>query len=119
MVPFSFGEGSIDAGQSATLQCTLSEGDLPLTIMWLYNDIPIKSSEQVTVSKISKRVSVLTLEPVTHELVGNYTCLATNAAGKASFTAQLNVDGTDLFGESSQLLACQKYWDGVVLVGFF
>lgn len=91
MLPFAFGENEFNAGQSATLQCTVSTGDLPLNITWKFagkSDHP----EYLT-SNIGKRVSILTIDYLTEQHVGNYTCVAGNVAGNSSFTAQLQVNG--------------------------
>lgn len=92
--PFSFGGNSFHAGQSVTVQCTVSEGDLPLTITWAFNGEPIQSSEEISTSKISKRVTVLAIDSVAAKHAGNYTCFAQNRIGKASYTTSLNVNGS-------------------------
>lgn len=93
-MPFSFGEESYHAGQPATLQCTVAEGDQPLTITWYKDDEPISSGHNnVTVVKLTRHLSVLTIEEVSAYHVGNYTCSAKNNVGVNNYTAALFVNG--------------------------
>lgn len=97
MMPFSFGEDPFHAGESATIQCTVSHGDQPLNISWSFNQQPIPSSATVTVARVTSRVSVLTIEPVLAGHIGNYTCVAVNLAGRAEHTSILLVNGLIYF----------------------
>ena len=90
-MPFSFGDDPFHAGDSATIQCTVSHGDLPLNITWSFNDRQVSSS--VTTAQVTARVNVLTIEQVSAAHVGNYSCHAYNAAGNTSQTSQLLVNG--------------------------
>lgn len=93
ILPFNFGEDSINAGDVSSLQCTVVKGDSPISIVWLFNNTEIITSDSIITSKISKRVSALTIESVRAEHSGAYTCLARNAAGAANHTAYLHVNG--------------------------
>lgn len=93
MVPFTFGSKPLQEGTSTTLQCTVSEGDLPLHITWLFNDVEIEDSETITISKLGRRGSALTIDSVTSAHVGNYTCSIKNLVGSEINTAQLLVNG--------------------------
>ncbi|KAG8244654.1 hypothetical protein J6590_017599 [Homalodisca vitripennis] len=92
MMPFTFGDDPLEASQSATVQCSVTTGDLPLSIEWLFNGQTINEVDDVIVAKISKRASALSIESVTARHAGNYTCVGINIAGNASFTAQLLVN---------------------------
>lgn len=92
-MPFTFGEDPLEAGQSATVQCSVISGDLPLNIEWLFDGRIINTEDDVIVAKISKRAGALSIESVVAGQAGNYTCLAHNAAGNATFTARLLVNG--------------------------
>lgn len=93
MAAFSFGDKPLKEGDSASVQCSVTSGDLPVSIFWFYNTQPIENSEYITISRLGKRVSALTIDSVSHSLVGNYTCLGQNAAGEAKQTAPLLVNG--------------------------
>nr|XP_024214189.1 Down syndrome cell adhesion molecule-like protein Dscam2 isoform X38 [Halyomorpha halys] len=92
LMPFSFGGKSLQEGTSTTLQCTVSEGDLPLHIVWLFNGQELEESDTVSVSKLGRRGSALIIDSLTSKNVGNYTCLVKNPAGSQSYTAPLFVN---------------------------
>lgn len=94
LVPFSFGKEPIGAGQFASVQCIVSSGDLPLTVMWTFNGSPLQSSDAVTISKSGQRISTLAIESVSARLAGNYSCIARNNAGVDSYTSLLTVNGS-------------------------
>lgn len=95
---FNFGDKPSHPGQYQSLQCSVSDGDLPLTISWTFNGQPIVNSDdaEVSVTKMGRRSSVLTIEQVAPEHAGRYVCLAENAAGAVSFAADLRVIGVFL-----------------------
>ncbi|KAL1463710.1 hypothetical protein WDU94_015436 [Cyamophila willieti] len=90
---FSFGDEPLSYGEFTTINCMVSTGDLPLNISWAFNGHPLASSEGLTIAKTSARVSAMTIDAVTHEHAGNYTCFAVNRAGTSTFNAILNVNG--------------------------
>uniref|UniRef100_A0A1A9WR29 Ig-like domain-containing protein n=1 Tax=Glossina brevipalpis TaxID=37001 RepID=A0A1A9WR29_9MUSC len=91
--PFSTGSEAVHLGQYITYQCTITEGDLPLNILWTFNNQPLFNDdhEDILIAKMGRRSSVLTIESVTARNAGNYTCQGSNKAGKASYTVQLRV----------------------------
>lgn len=80
-------------GQFVQVTCSVSDGDLPLTLEWYHNGKSLEDYAEVTTSKIGKRTSVLVIESVSHGNAGNYTCLARNDAGSTSYIAELHVNG--------------------------
>lgn len=96
MMPFYFGKEPFHAGDSATIQCTVSHGDLPFNITWWFNGRLILPSATATVARVTQRVSVLTIERVMAAHSGNYTCAAANLAGRAEHTSLLLVNGVIL-----------------------
>ena len=97
-MPFSFGEGAFHAGQSATLQCSILQGDLPLTLSWLFNGDPIPATHpEISTAMFGKRATMLSIDAVSGNHAGNFTCEGKNAAGKASYMAELIVNGLLLF----------------------
>lgn len=93
ILPFDFGENSVNSGDVVSLQCMISKGDFPLNITWLHNN---KSAEEhgILVSKIGNKVSSLTIESVGEEHTGLYTCLVQNGAGFARYSVELHVNGS-------------------------
>ncbi len=100
VVPFSFGEESFHAGQPATLQCTVAEGDQPINIIWSKGPETVSDKHNITITKISRHLSILTIEEVAADHIGNYTCSAKNSVGTSNYTATLFVNG----GSSMKIL---------------
>lgn len=76
------------------LNCHVSKGDKPLKITWNFHGEELSSHMGITTTKIGDRSSVLTITSVMAAHSGNYTCMAQNAAGTASYTAMVHVNGT-------------------------
>lgn len=91
---FEFGEESVDEDETVSVQCTISKGDNPLNMTWNLNEKPISVYPGITINNM-KRVSLLTIESVRAEHAGKYTCVASNSAGTTSYSADLNVNGTE------------------------
>lgn len=93
--PISFGEEPVNAGDLVSVQCVVTKGDAPLEIIWTFDGRPIQSYHgDVIVSDTGKRVKQLTIESVAARHAGEYTCVASNAAGSVSHSATLDVNGT-------------------------
>ncbi|XP_022815131.1 Down syndrome cell adhesion molecule-like protein Dscam2 isoform X47 [Spodoptera litura] len=92
VTPFDFGEEILNAGDTVSLTCTVGKGDLPLKIHWQLNDKILNSGNGILINRNGKRISILSIENVQHEHIGNYTCIAENEAGRSSHTAVLNVN---------------------------
>lgn len=100
--PFSFGDPVYD-GQSTQVTCFVSEGDTPLDLFWTFSGragpaaSPLRGG--VSVNKMGSKVSMLYIDAASSSRhAGNYTCVATNRAGRADRTATLNVHGIKLHG---------------------
>lgn len=96
-MPSSFGDDPFQAGQSTSIQCIVILGDSPLSIDWLVNGETVSPNEDILISKITSKLSLLSIDSVSARHVGNYTCVARNQAGISSFTTQLLVNGLLLF----------------------
>lgn len=92
ILPFDFGEESVDSGELASVTCSVHKGDLPIEILWHHNNRSLTEGYGVTIMK-NKKVSTLSIDSVSFENAGQYTCVATNRAGSVSHTATLNVNG--------------------------
>lgn len=94
IAPFDFGEEPSNFGDSASVQCLVTSGDLPIEFRWLYNGRPVSEIAGITTAKMGKRNSVLTIDSVTDKHVGNFTCRATsNGVITVNVTARLIVNG--------------------------
>ncbi|XP_068231428.1 hemicentin-1-like [Palaemon carinicauda] len=81
-------EKSVILNRAATITCFIS-ADPPPVITWLKDSRNLSSlASGVTVDNQGRRVNVARAQPI-H--AGNYTCLATNAAGTTALTTMLTV----------------------------
>ncbi|XP_021929580.1 Down syndrome cell adhesion molecule-like protein Dscam2 isoform X6 [Zootermopsis nevadensis] len=93
ILAFSFGNEPANAGDMTVVQCAVIKGDSPITISWFFNGVEFTPGYQgVLIGKMSQRISTLSIEAVRARHSGNYTCRASNAAGKTDHTAHLNVN---------------------------
>jgi len=81
--------------------CTASQGDRPFNITWRKDSQPLghengNDAPWINVSDYAPFSSILTINTVTSSHSGNYTCVVTNKAGTAEYTAQLSVTGNVL-----------------------
>ena len=90
---FQFGDEPMNFGEPASVQCTLSAGDWPINVTWMFNGVDIPPQLNVVTTKFTKHIYVLAIESVSEKNAGNYTCIAQNKAGKAVHTANLTVIG--------------------------
>lgn len=102
ILPFNFGEEDYTSGTSAQLQCIVTEGDLPVDIRWTTLGTTHSGLMGISVTKIGSKSSILQIDSVDASHSGDYTCMAQNAAGKASYSAKLTVVGV----EKSVLFFC-------------
>lgn len=91
--PFTFGDTPVFAGQSAQVACSVSEGDSPLELSWTFDGPLDVFGLGVSVVNIGTKTSLLSIDNTDSVHRGNYTCRVTNRAGRASYTAGLNVHG--------------------------
>lgn len=96
ILPFNFGEEDYTSGMSAQLQCIVTEGDLPVDIRWTTLGTTHSGLMGISVTKIGSKSSILQIDSVDASHSGDYTCMAQNAAGKASYSAKLTVVGVEI-----------------------
>lgn len=94
ILPFDFGEEPINSGDSTSLMCSISKGDLPIDIYWLHNNKTIDSNDGIIANKVGKKVANLIIDSVQAFHAGEYTCVARNKAGMTSYSTYLHVNGT-------------------------
>ena len=93
IVPFSFQDEQLVEGLLVRVSCVVSRGDLPLTITWLKDGLPIPSELLISTRVFDEYSSVLSIDPVSSKHNGNYTCVARNHAASAFHTAELKIQG--------------------------
>ncbi|GFG32700.1 hypothetical protein Cfor_00545 [Coptotermes formosanus] len=79
-------------GERASLTCSVTKGDLPLTIMWLKDGRPLDPSQRVSITQVDQFNSILLIESLSPDHNGNYSCVARNLAAEVSRTQQLVVN---------------------------
>ena len=89
--PFTF-DGDLAEGDRSQVSCTISSGDMPIDIEWHKDGKYFEAGPDVQVQNnvFSSNILFFSLKAA-HS--GSYTCVATNAADAANFTAQLIVRG--------------------------
>ncbi|XP_039227511.1 Down syndrome cell adhesion molecule-like protein Dscam2 isoform X50 [Drosophila yakuba] len=85
---FHFNANGVNGGQAVRVMCMVSSGDLPIDIYWLKDGQPLLRS---IYHKIDEYTLILSLRQTTIGDSGNYTCVASNAAGAASRWSILKV----------------------------
>lgn len=81
----------------------MSKGDLPVAFKWRFNGEEIRPRNKlgIVLTTISKKTSILNIEPVSSIHQGSYTCEIKNDAGETNHTTLLSVNGL-----LQSLLAC-------------
>ncbi len=92
-MPFTFGTEVMNEGSFAQLTCVVTEGDEPLSISWSFHGHNLTSGLGIVTNNLGARVSALMIKSVGHRHMGTFTCIAANAAGKTSYSAELRVNG--------------------------
>lgn len=96
ITPFSPGSDAFFPGDYFSVQCSIMHGDAPLKIYWKFNDHIIESNNELLISNMGSRSSVLTIESIRDYHAGNYSCFGKNVAGMANHTVALVVNGSKL-----------------------
>ncbi|XP_063822595.1 cell adhesion molecule Dscam1 isoform X1 [Ostrinia nubilalis] len=94
IVPFNFGEMPSNPGDAVVVNCVATKGDLPLDISWTFSSETIDSRlpRDILTMPLGPRASALTINSVSANHQGNYTCIAQNAAARAEYAATLVVN---------------------------
>ena len=102
--PFTF-DGDLKSGDRSQVSCTISSGDMPIDIEWHKDGKYFSAGQDVQVQNnvFSSNILFFSLA-ASHS--GSYTCIATNAAAAANFTAQLIVRGQTEMGNKNCLHLC-------------
>ena len=90
--PFQFEENLL-SGADTQLSCYVLRGDPPLHIAWYYLGQEVSHAMGVSTVRLSQKSSILSIEHLTHGHSGDYTCVVSNRAGVARFSASLTVHG--------------------------
>lgn len=95
--PFSFNPNGMNGGGTVKMMCSIIAGDLPIKFSWLKNGKTLTSEKDHKTQQLDDSTSILSLTNLSLNHSGNYTCLASNDAGKAELTSVLKVKGRNIF----------------------
>ncbi|XP_023247792.1 Down syndrome cell adhesion molecule-like protein Dscam2 [Copidosoma floridanum] len=90
--PFT-ADQELHLAERTTLTCSVTRGDLPLTIFWLKDGRTLSSSDRVTITNVDQYNSILMIESLSPDHNANYSCSAANLAGQVSHTQRIVVHG--------------------------
>ena len=83
-------------GQRVSMLCSVTDGDLPLTLKWYRHDqllLPEAAASGISITEIGHYESVLRIDNLRPEHNANFTCVAKNFAGVAQHSQTLRVKG--------------------------
>ena len=100
-MPFLFPNKLLNEGMRSAVSCQILEGSLPITFRWDKDGQPLGAGsgvfgaiiEGVVIRSNDEYSSTLIIDDLKFQHRGNYTCEATNAAGTATHSAELTVNG--------------------------
>lgn len=90
--PFST-DRTLHLGERASLTCSVTKGDPPLTVSWLKDGRPLDPKHRLAVQQVDQYNSILLIESLSPEHNGNYSCVARNPAAEVIHTQRLVVNG--------------------------
>jgi hypothetical protein len=97
--PFSFGDDEMNLDDAVSAVCTVTKGDLPITIWWtLVDDFNgseknLSTNDGVVITRSSQKLSLFNIDAVKGRHRGNYTCHAKNKAGITQHSTFLHING--------------------------
>ena len=95
IMPFLFPNKLLNEGMRSAVSCQILEGSLPIEFDWTKDGLSLGPSgiDGVTIRSNDEYSSTLIVDHLKFLHRGNYTCKASNAAGFASHSAELTVNG--------------------------
>lgn len=81
---------------------------MPVKFSWMFNGTPITNHLSIVVAPYGKKTSLLSIESVDESHIGNYTCIANNRAGAATFSAELLVKGMKICMNERIVYTCPE-----------
>ncbi|KAG1675437.1 Down syndrome cell adhesion molecule-like protein Dscam2 [Nymphon striatum] len=88
----------LKVGGRLQIQCTVSEGDPPVTFSWLFNVLPLPHSLDLTIADAGFSSTLIGVN-VNRNHFGNYTCQAKNEAGSDSKNTKVFVKDSPVWND--------------------
>ncbi|XP_064473840.1 cell adhesion molecule Dscam1-like isoform X2 [Ornithodoros turicata] len=85
-------DSNLNLGDQVDLMCSLRRGSSPVTFSWYHNGKEITAEDKLGSFVEIAGKSILVVDKITREHIGNYTCSVKNPAGTDSYTVKLYVD---------------------------
>lgn len=90
--PFSFPK-NVALGEKTSVTCVVANGAGNLEFTWTQDGRSVENTASKHVKAITENIAAITIDRVTANDVGNYTCTVSNDAGVDSYSAALSVQG--------------------------
>lgn len=90
--PF-YAADTLHVGDRASLTCSVTKGDLPLSIGWRKDGRAVEPAQLLSVTQVDQYTSILLIESLSPDHNGNYSCVVRNLAAEVAHTHQLVVNG--------------------------
>lgn len=94
-MPFHF-SNNLKEGGKTNIVCSVTSGDLPINFSWRKDGKPLPHDPDIH-EHVMDMVSTLRINNLAAKHSGYYTCIATNPASSANYTAKLIVKGIRIF----------------------
>uniref|UniRef100_A0A336L245 CSON014681 protein n=1 Tax=Culicoides sonorensis TaxID=179676 RepID=A0A336L245_CULSO len=91
ILPFTFGDEIPNQGDTVSVSCIASKGDVPIGLTFYHNDVPVIDDNGIIITR-SAKIAMLSIESLRAEHQGNYTCKASNRAGQVQYSTELNIN---------------------------
>nr|XP_018916966.1 PREDICTED: Down syndrome cell adhesion molecule-like protein Dscam2 isoform X2 [Bemisia tabaci] len=115
IAPFQF-PANLREGNRAHVSCSITSGDLPITVTWRKDGLPLPQDNEVQ-EHMQEFASTLSFSHLRARHTGLYTCIISNAAASTNFTADLVIqvapswtvepEDTTVIHEQSAYIHCQ------------
>lgn len=80
-------------GESIAVNCMITKGDLPLQIKWTLNNRTLENEDGISITRMSARLSSLSIDSISSDHRGVFGCIAFNEAGKTDSSSELRANG--------------------------
>ncbi|KAI5735593.1 hypothetical protein M8J77_020362 [Diaphorina citri] len=85
-------ERTLNVGERASLICSITKGDIPLTIKWLKDGRYLDNSAALSITHVDQYNSMLVIDSVSARHSGNYSCTVRNMVAEDTQVQRLIVN---------------------------